>query len=217
VANIAYSGARRDADWWTLMRRYDPAREDVYIDEYTAYVLYTIPRTDLNRQIAYALETAVAKDSALYDITLQLAREILSEGFAYLGAGDLAPAAVPPRIPPEVADAITGGLSGTAVIRNNSRQTASVLSSVKIYRGYAAKGIPFIIYDSPVLGGQQASWDLPEGIYTFETFLNDLDESRKEGEGGYGTDSGTSTVGITVKDRFAADFVDGGLTPFGKK
>jgi hypothetical protein len=220
VVNVSYSGAQRDSDWWVLMRRYDPDQKDVYTDEYTAYVLYTIPKTELNRQIAQALETSVSKDSVLYDLTIQLAREILSEGFEYLGAGDLAPAEAPtqtPSTPSEVQAAIAAGLSGRAVIRNNSRQTASVLSSVKIYKGYEAKGLPFITYDSPVLGGQQASWDLPEGIYTFETFLNNRTEAHKEGEGGYGTNSGTSTVGITVKDSFAADFVDGGLTSFTKK
>jgi hypothetical protein len=36
----------------------------------------------------------VSKDSALYDITIQLAREILSEGFEYLGEGDLVSAVV---------------------------------------------------------------------------------------------------------------------------
>ncbi|MDR1257247.1 MAG: hypothetical protein LBJ86_05830 [Spirochaetaceae bacterium] len=217
VVNVSYSGAQRDSDWWVLMRRYDPDQKDVYSDEYTAYVLYTVPKAELNRQIAMALETGVSKDSALYDITLQIAREILSEGFEYLGAGDLASAETLPQTPAEVQAAIAAGLSGKAVIRNNSSRTASVMSSVKIYRGYEAKGLPFMTYDSPVLGGQQASWDLPEGIYTFETFLNDRTDSQKEGEGGYGTNSGTSTVGITVKDSFAADFVDGGLTSFSRK
>jgi hypothetical protein len=217
VVNISYSGVQRDSDWWVLIRRYDPDQKEVHNDEYTAYVLYTIPKAELNRQIAQVLETSVSKDSALYDITIQLAREILSEGFEYLGAGDLAPAETPPQTPSEVQAAIAAGLSGKVVIRNNSRQTASVLSSVKIYKGYEAKGLPYMTYGSPVLGGQQATWDLPEGIYTFETFLNDRTESQKEGEGGYDTNSGTSTVGITVKDSFAADFVDGGLSSFARK
>jgi hypothetical protein len=89
VVNVSYSGAQRDSDWWVLMRRYDPDQKDVYSDEYTAYVLYTIPKAELNRQIAQALETNVAKDSALYDVTIQLAKEILLEGFEYLGSEDL--------------------------------------------------------------------------------------------------------------------------------
>jgi hypothetical protein len=217
VVNVSYSGAQRDSDWWVLMRRYDPDQKGVYTDEYIAYVLYTVPKAELNRQIANALETSVAKDSALYDITIQLAREILSEGFEYLEVGDLVSAATPPQTPAEVQAVIAAGLSGKVVIRNNSNRTASVLSSVKIYRGYEAKGQPFMTYDNPVLGGRQASWDLPEGVYTFETFLNDRSESQEQGGGGYGTDSGTSTVGITAQDSFSADFVDGGLTSFTKK
>jgi hypothetical protein len=95
VVNVSYSGAQRDSDWWVLTRRYDPDQKDVYSDEYTAYVLYTVPKAELNRQIAQALETSVSKDSALYDITIQLAREILLEGFEYLGSGGLAPVETP--------------------------------------------------------------------------------------------------------------------------
>ena len=81
VVNVSYSGAQREADWWSLRRRYDPDNKEVYTDEYTAYVLYTIPKTELNRQIAQALETSVRADSALYDITIALARDILLQGY----------------------------------------------------------------------------------------------------------------------------------------
>jgi hypothetical protein len=84
VVNVSYSGAQRDSDWWVLMRRYDPDQKDLYSDEYTAYVLYTIPKAELNRQIASALETSVAKDSALYDLTIALARDIMLNGVDYL-------------------------------------------------------------------------------------------------------------------------------------
>jgi hypothetical protein len=84
VVNVSYSGAQRDSDWWVLIRRYDPDQKDVFSDEYTAYVLYTIPKAELNRQIASALETSVAADSVLYDITIQLAKEILLTGVDYL-------------------------------------------------------------------------------------------------------------------------------------
>ncbi|MDR1420010.1 MAG: hypothetical protein LBI86_06525 [Treponema sp.] len=84
VVNVSYSGAQRDSDWWVLMRRYDPDQKDVFSDEFIAYVLYTIPKAELNRQIASALETSVSKDSALYDITIQLARDILTNGVDYL-------------------------------------------------------------------------------------------------------------------------------------
>jgi len=80
IVNVSYSGAQREADWWSLRRRHDPDQKDVYTDEYTAYVLYTIPKQELNNQVARALETAVSKDSALYDITIEMARYILQSG-----------------------------------------------------------------------------------------------------------------------------------------
>jgi hypothetical protein len=208
AVNVSYSGVQRDSDWWVLMRRYDPDQKDVYSDEFTAYVLYTIPKAELNRQIARALETSVAKDSALYDITIRLAQNIMLEGFEYIGAGDLVSAETPPQTPAEQRAVAAAGPSGRIVIRNNSGNTGSVLSSVKIYRGYEAKGQPFMTYDKPVLTGQQISWDLPEGPYTFETFLNNRTESYS---------SGTSTVGITTGGSFAADFIDGGLNSFTRK
>jgi hypothetical protein len=81
VVNISFSGAQREADWWSLRRRYEPGNREVYTDEYTAYVLYTIPKGEMNRQIALALETSASKDSALYDITITLARDILLQGY----------------------------------------------------------------------------------------------------------------------------------------
>jgi hypothetical protein len=81
VVNVSYSGAQREADWWSLRRRYDPDNKEVYADEYTAYVLYTVPKAEMNRQLALALETSASKDSALYDITITLARDILLQGY----------------------------------------------------------------------------------------------------------------------------------------
>jgi len=85
IVNVSYSGAQREADWWSLRRRYDPDQKDVYNDEYTAYVMYTIPKSELNRQVAQALETSVRADSALYDITIEMARQILQNGLANWG------------------------------------------------------------------------------------------------------------------------------------
>jgi len=85
IVNVSYSGAQREADWWSLRRRYDPDKEDTYTDDYTAYVLYTIPKAELNRQVARALETSVSKDSALYDITIVIARQVLQSGMANWG------------------------------------------------------------------------------------------------------------------------------------
>ncbi|GHU18494.1 hypothetical protein FACS1894163_10560 [Spirochaetia bacterium] len=86
IVNVSYSGAQRDSDWWSLRRRYDPDQKDVYTDEYTAYVMYTIPKAEMNRQVAEALSTSVAKDSALYDITISMAQQILQNGLAQWGA-----------------------------------------------------------------------------------------------------------------------------------
>ncbi len=85
IVNVSYSGAQREADWWSLRRRYDPDQKDVFSDDYTAYVMYTIPKTELNRQVARALETSVKKDSALYDITIKMAQDILQSGMANWG------------------------------------------------------------------------------------------------------------------------------------
>jgi hypothetical protein len=82
IVSVSYSGAQREADWWSLRRRYDPDQKGVYADEYTAYVLYTIPKAELNRQVARALETSISRDSALYDITIEMARQILQDGMA---------------------------------------------------------------------------------------------------------------------------------------
>ena len=81
VSNVSFSGAQREADWWSLRRRYDPDNREIFTDEYTAWVLYTIPREELNRQIAFAMETGVSGDSALYDVTIALARDILLQGY----------------------------------------------------------------------------------------------------------------------------------------
>jgi hypothetical protein len=88
IVNVSYSGAQREADWWSLRRRYDPDVDEAYSDAYTAYVLYTVPKAELNRQVARAMETSVASDSALYDITIELARDILQNGMPGWGAAD---------------------------------------------------------------------------------------------------------------------------------
>ncbi|MDR2900167.1 MAG: M48 family metalloprotease [Treponema sp.] len=81
LVNVSYSGAQRENDWWVYQRRYDPDHPEIYTDEYTALVLYTVPKTELNRQIALALETSVSQDSALYDVTIAIARDIMLQGY----------------------------------------------------------------------------------------------------------------------------------------
>jgi hypothetical protein len=80
LVNVSYSGAQREADWWVLRERHDTIN-NTYSEEYIAFVLYTVPRTELNRQIAFALENSVSKDSELYDITIGIARDILLQGY----------------------------------------------------------------------------------------------------------------------------------------
>jgi hypothetical protein len=85
IVNVSYSGAQRESDWWSLRRRYDPDIKGEFTDEYTGYVLYTIPKAELNRQVAKALEMSVKKDSELYDITITMAKDILQNGLARWG------------------------------------------------------------------------------------------------------------------------------------
>jgi len=85
VVNVSYSGAQREADWWSLLRRYDPDQKNVYSDAYTSYVLYTIPKKELNTQVANAMTNAIKKDSALYDITIEIAKEMLQNGIKNWG------------------------------------------------------------------------------------------------------------------------------------
>ena len=85
IVNVSYSGAQRMSDWWSLNRRYDPDIKDAYSDSYTAYVLYTIPKRELNLQVARALESSIRADSALYDITIEMARQILENGIVNWG------------------------------------------------------------------------------------------------------------------------------------
>jgi len=113
IVNVSYSGAQREADWWSLRRRYDPDQKNVFTDEYTAYVLYTIPKAELNRQIAHALETSVKKDSALYDITIEMAKQILQNGMASWGkpeAGTPPPATPKPAAQTAPAATSSGGV-----------------------------------------------------------------------------------------------------------
>jgi len=84
IVNVNYSGAQLEANWWVLQRRYDPDLKDVWSDEYTSYVLYTIPKAILNQQIADALLTNKSKDPVLADITARIAEDILRNGIGAL-------------------------------------------------------------------------------------------------------------------------------------
>jgi uncharacterized lipoprotein YmbA len=77
LVNVNYSGAQREGDWWVLQRRYDPDQKDVYSDEYTAFVLYTIPKALLNQQVATSLIANTDLDPSLAEMSKEIAEEIL--------------------------------------------------------------------------------------------------------------------------------------------
>jgi hypothetical protein len=188
VVNTSYSGAQREADWWRLTRRYDPDQKGVYVDEYQAYVLYTIPKLTLNQQIASNLETSVSKDSQLYDITINLAREILQNGMDYLNPAAAADTGSNPQ---------AAAQGGTATVTLASADNpANFISLVKIYDGSNASGTPRISFSTPILAGREAAWNLPEGAYTFSVFYNDAP-----------TEWARATVGVTTGGVYRASAV----------
>ncbi|GHV07279.1 hypothetical protein FACS189485_17340 [Spirochaetia bacterium] len=77
LVNVNYSGAQREGDWWLLQRRYDPDQKDVYSDEYTAFVLYTIPKALLNQQVASSLIANASLDPSLAEMSKEIAEDIL--------------------------------------------------------------------------------------------------------------------------------------------
>jgi hypothetical protein len=158
VVNVSYSGAQLEANWWILNRRYDPDVKDKYSDEYTAYVMYTFPKAELNRQVAHALETAVSADSALYDITIQLAKELLLEG-SDLGA-----------IEPVVGSAPAAGTGRLTITSVNGPSNA--VTMIKIYRGFSTVGDAYLTYDQQLLPQRNAVFNLPEGTYMVELYYD---------------------------------------------
>ncbi len=56
MTDTEFSGARKENDWWVLTRRYDVDTKSKYVDEYRAYVLYTIPKDLLDQQVLSVIE-----------------------------------------------------------------------------------------------------------------------------------------------------------------
>lgn len=56
ASNTEYTGARKVSDWWVLVRRYDNDIRRKYTDEYRIYVLYTIEKDILDRQVLNVIE-----------------------------------------------------------------------------------------------------------------------------------------------------------------
>ena len=205
IDNVSYSGAQRESDWWRLERLYDPDDSKLTSDEYTAFVLYTIPKAMMNQQIARALETSISRDSDLYQITIDLARNILLNGFDYLGDGGRVNPDASSQASAASSPASTTDPTGNISIRNNSNRTGSTMTAVRIYSGFETRGTPYLVYSEPVLGGREVNWNLPEGPYTVEVFLNN------------GTEGRSTNVGVTAGTNYTADFYDGNISQFTRK
>ena len=85
TANANYSGARKVNDWWVLTRRYDPDVKKQYTDEYRCYVLYTIEKDLLDKQVLDMLDKVAAETQGTTDAqksAISNVRAIMeSEGF----------------------------------------------------------------------------------------------------------------------------------------
>lgn len=56
--DISYTGAKKISDWWSYIRRYDPDVENSFEDTYHVYVLYTMPKAMLDKQLADEINKA---------------------------------------------------------------------------------------------------------------------------------------------------------------
>jgi hypothetical protein len=60
TADAAFSGARKETNFWILKRYYGPDKKTVEREEYDAYVLVTIDKATLDEQIKKILDGTVA-------------------------------------------------------------------------------------------------------------------------------------------------------------
>jgi hypothetical protein len=160
IVNVSYSGAQREADWWSLRRRYDPDQKGQYSDEYTAYVLYTIPKGELNRQVSEAMITAARADSALYDITVQMARDILQSGMAsWLEPSSPAPAAAGSTAQPTQAATTAGLKNGTYTLdpRPRARQAGGTWEDMWIVKVEVESSFITFYFDDRATGAGSGS------------------------------------------------------------
>lgn len=61
TSSASYSGARKVNDWWVMTRRYDPDQKKKYVDEYRCYVLYTIDKDLLDRQVLEMMDKVASE------------------------------------------------------------------------------------------------------------------------------------------------------------
>ncbi len=59
TTDVSFSGAKKIQDYWVLVRTYDPDIKNTYEDAYHLYVLYTMPKSLLDKQIANEIEKAM--------------------------------------------------------------------------------------------------------------------------------------------------------------
>ena len=85
TSSASYSGARKVNDWWILTRRYDPDHKKQYEDEYRCYVLYTIEKDLLDKQVLDMIDKVAAETQGITDAqksAISNVRAIMeSEGF----------------------------------------------------------------------------------------------------------------------------------------
>lgn len=67
TSNASFSGARKVNDWWVLTRRYDPDVKKQYVDEYRSYVLYTIEKSVLDKQVLDMIDKVAAETEGTTD------------------------------------------------------------------------------------------------------------------------------------------------------
>jgi hypothetical protein len=85
VTTATFSGARKVNDWWVLVRVYDPKKNNQVISEdYTAYVLYTIEKKQLDKLVAAELQNTIDNNKDMSQderkIYTELIQKITSKG-----------------------------------------------------------------------------------------------------------------------------------------
>ncbi|MDR1786554.1 MAG: hypothetical protein LBR23_08885 [Spirochaetaceae bacterium] len=198
--SATFSGARKVGDWWIQIRRYDPDDHTIVrSEEYTAYVLYTIEKKSLDRQVAAKLQNTLDNDKTVSlaerAIYTGLITRIIEQGL------DLEPSAVsaaPASSTTPAASNTAAPAAGTAkVALLNKRGPSYFISTVNIFDGTATRGQPRINHTASILADREAEWNLPEGPYTFVVYYNNQE-----------TEWAHATVAVTAGDSYKAEARD---------
>lgn len=59
TTDVSFSGAKLVQDYWVLVRTYDPDIKNTYSDAYQIYVLYTMPKAMLDKQLNNEIDKAM--------------------------------------------------------------------------------------------------------------------------------------------------------------